>query len=107
MSKLSRAIRYQRRQKAEKRRLHMEKKMNKCVMFSDAEPECETDEGITRKTFTIESIPEIIYEEDQIDESLDQTMDSIMRQIDTKRNEGWIFEEIIDYEIHFEPINKN
>ena len=41
MSKLSRAIKYQRRQKAEKRRLRLEKKMRKCVLFSDAESDSE------------------------------------------------------------------
>ena len=41
MSKLSRPIKYQRRQKALKRRLRMEKKMNNNILFSDNESDHE------------------------------------------------------------------
>ena len=43
MSKLSRANKYQRRQKAEKRRLRMEKKWKKSIWATDTESDQETD----------------------------------------------------------------
>ena len=47
MSKLSRAIKYQRRQKAEKRRLRMEKKLRNSIWLTDTEePDNMKDEGI-------------------------------------------------------------
>lgn len=81
----------------------------KSIWLRDTESDKENhDEGkIIRKTFTIESIPETIYEEDQIDDSLDRATESIMRQINGLRNEGWIPEEILGHKIHIIPINKN
>ena len=57
MSKLSRAIKHQRRQKAEKRRLRLEKKMRKCVLFSDTESEKETVDQNQNDCTEVDNIP--------------------------------------------------
>ena len=102
MSKLSKAIKYQRRQKAEKRRLRLEKKMRKNILFSDTESEQE--EPIKTKTVEFKSEPRIIREGDDIKESLERSKDDILKQIESMKKQGWFLFEIKSHTLNIEPI---